>query len=132
MPGKSSSPEARRKSRLLRISSRTVRPRSGGSAQGLFFRSRKVRGSGISALYPTVEGGKCGRYKARGIMEFYGANPRLGLTKRFRALVSPAYPGGGDCDPKRTLLAHLFHSGATMKKTLLMAAALVVLAGCGE
>src|SRR5688572_19793746 len=50
MPGKSVSPEARRAIRLVRISSRTVRPRRGGSAQRLFLRSPKVRGSIMSEV----------------------------------------------------------------------------------
>src|SRR5438552_15354703 len=89
MPGKSDSPDASRRSRLLLISSRTVRPRSGGSAQGLFFRSCKVRSSVISTLHSTVEDGKLSRYKTRGTNDFYGAGARFVLTKRFGGLVSP-------------------------------------------
>src|SRR5262245_20004913 len=50
MPGKSVSLEAIRAIRLARISSRTVRPRRGGSAQRLFLRSPNVRGSIMSKV----------------------------------------------------------------------------------
>ena len=53
IPGNSGSPDSRRLSRLFRISSRTVRPRSGGSAQRLFFNSPRVRGSIIGPLEET-------------------------------------------------------------------------------
>jgi hypothetical protein len=45
MPWNSGCPELSLVRRLLRISSRTDRPRNGGSAQRLFFRSPNVRGS---------------------------------------------------------------------------------------
>src|SRR5687767_13535496 len=50
MPGKSIAPDSTRVIRLARISSRTVRPRRGGSAQRLFLRSPKVRGSIMSKV----------------------------------------------------------------------------------
>src|SRR5919106_6495756 len=50
MPGKSVAPDSTRVIRLARISSRTERPRRGGSAQWLFLRSPKVRGSIMSEV----------------------------------------------------------------------------------
>ena len=50
IPVKSGVPHSSRTRRLARISSRTVRPRNGGSAQRLLRRSPKVRGSLDSVL----------------------------------------------------------------------------------
>src|SRR4029077_2874857 len=58
MPGNNSSPDVSRVTRLARISSRTVRPRRGESAQGLLRSSPKVRGSMLCDFtkLPRLEG----------------------------------------------------------------------------
>src|SRR6266849_5920429 len=58
MPGNNSSPDVSRITRLARISSRTVRPRRGESAQGLLRSSPKVRGSMLCDFtkLPRLEG----------------------------------------------------------------------------
>src|SRR5918994_805727 len=87
MPGNSGTPDSRRISRLLRISSRTVRPRYGASAQRLFFSSPMVRGSIIYDIAREAGSERCrsGTYRhdtlERWMIREFEAAPRLPLPR---------------------------------------------------
>src|SRR6187402_1418570 len=116
MPSKIGCPVLSRFSRLLRISSRTERPRKGASAQRLFFNSPNVRGS-IMAQFAS-------KYRDKVPLQF--SSPCRILDSD---IPSPQrLPCKGS---DRVVHPQLPPDGATMK-TILMLTAVLVLAGCGD